>query len=264
MTISADILQLADYERHAAARLTPDAWCHIQEGVDRDTMQGNRASFDRLRFVPRVMTDLRVGSTGIDLFGARHATPIMLAPLAYQRIAHPDGELATVRAAMALETGMVVSTLSSVSLEEIATAARQATVELQTSPAPLWFQLYLQPDRGCSIELVQRAEAAGYAAIVLTVDAAIKRSGFILPEGVDAANLRGMATIRQTSVPGGRIVFGTPLIDAAPRWEDLRWLRALTRLPIILKGVLSPDDARRAIELGCDGVIVSNHGGRVL
>lgn len=224
----------------------------------------NRAIFDALRLVPRVMTDLRDGGTAIELLGRRHSSPILLAPVAYQRIAHPDGELATVRAAMALGTGLVLSTLSSVSLEDVSAAAKEAADGLRTPAAPLWFQLYLQENRACSAELVLRAETAGYDAIVLTVDAPIKRSSFTLPEGVDAANLRGMSRLTQTAVAGGRILFGTPLIEAAPRWQDLIWLRALTRLPLLVKGVLSADDARRAIDLGCDGVIVSNHGGRVL
>ncbi len=261
VTIPADIGSLADYERHAAACLTPDAWRHIQEGADAG---GNRAAFDALRLLPRVMTDLRGGDTEIELFGRRHAVPILFAPIAYQRIAHPEGEHASARAATALGTGMVVSTLSSVPLEEVAAAARQAAADLNAASAPLWFQLYLQPDRAQSAALVRRAEAAGYEAIVLTVDAAIKRSSFTLPDGVDAANLRGLPRVSQTSVAGGRILFGTPLVEAAPRWEDLAWLRALTRLPLILKGVLSPDDALRAIDFGCDGVIVSDHGGRVL
>ncbi len=261
MTIPADIGALADYERHAAARLEPDAWRHIQEGAD---AAGNRGAFDALRLLPRVMADLRGGDTAIAMFGRQHAVPMLLAPIAYQRIAHPEGERASAQAAMALGTGMVVSTLSSVPLEEIAAAARQAAADLHAAPAPLWFQLYLQADRAQSAALVRRAEAAGYEAIVLTVDAAIKRSSFTLPEGVDAANLRGLPRVSQTSVPGGRILFGTPLVETAPRWEDLAWLRALTRLPLILKGVLSPDDALRAIDFGCDGVIVSDHGGRVL
>jgi 4-hydroxymandelate oxidase len=263
--IPRDIERLADYERHAASCLAPDVWRHIQEGAGPElTLAANRASFGGLRLVPRVMADLRDGNTAVDLFGKRHPVPILLAPLAYQRIAHDDGELATVRAAMALGTGMVVSTLSSVRLEEIADTARQAADELGTPAAPLWFQLYLQDDRAWSLDLIQRAEAAGYEAIVVTVDASIKRSSFMLPDGVDAANLRGMPRVSHTTVAGGRILFGTPLIDAAPRWDDLAWLRAATRLPLILKGVLSPEDARQAVDLGCDGVIVSNHGGRVL
>ncbi len=263
--IPGDVRCLADYQRHAQGVLPPETWRHIQEGAAPESPPScNRASFDRFRFVPRVMTDLRDGTTAVTMFRTRHAAPILLAPLAYHRIAHPEGELATVRAAMALQTGMIVSTLSSVPLEDIAVAARQAAADMGTPVAPLWFQLYLQEDRAWNVDLVQRAEAAGYSAIVLTVDASVKRSSFILPAGVDAANLRGMPRLSQTSVAGGRILFGTALMNAAPRWEDLAWLRAQTRLPLILKGVLSSDDAARAIDMGCDGVIVSNHGGRVL
>lgn len=263
--IPADIERLEDYERHASSGLPAHVWHHIQDGVDAGSTIGNdRLSFDRFRLLPRVLGDLRDGNTEIELFGRRHAVPVLLAPVAYQRIVHDEGELATVRAAMALGVGMVVSTLSSVPLEDIALAARQTADELGIAAAPLWFQLYLQEDRAWSLALVRRAEAAGYEAIVVTVDASIKRSSFTLPEGVDAANLRGMPRVSHTTRPGGRILFGTPLIDAAPRWDDIAWLRGATRLPIILKGVLSPDDARKAIDHGCDAVIVSNHGGRVL
>ena len=255
----ADLTSLDDYERRAATLLPPETWRHIQSGADRElTLAANRAAFDRLSLLPRTLVDLRGGSTALDLFGRRHAAPIMLAPVAYQRLAHPDGELATVSAATALATGMIVSTLSSVTIEDIAATGRQL------GDAPLWFQLYLQEDRGWSAELVRRAEAAGYEAIVLTVDASIKRSSFVLPEGVEAANLRGMPRRPHTTTAGGAILFGTPLLDAAPRWKDLAWLRSLTRLPLLVKGLLAPADARLAIEHGADGIIVSNHGGRVL
>ncbi len=160
--------------------------------------------------------------------------------------------------------GFVASTLSSVTLEEIAQASRAAAQELGAAPAPLWFQLYLQEDRADSLALVRRAEAAGYEAIVLTVDAAIKRTTLLLPDDVEAANLRGMARPRQSAQAGGRILFGTPLADAAPRWDDLAWLRAQTALPLIVKGVMAPDDAIAALGHGVDALIVSNHGGRVL
>ena len=161
---------------------------------------------------------------------------------------------------------MVVSTLSSIPLEDIAEAARAAARELgRPAPPPLWFQLYMQPHRDHSAELVRRAEAAGYQALVFTVDASVKRSGFALPPGVEAANLRHMPHLSQSTSPAdGAILFGTPLLDAAPTWDDLAWLRATTRLPIVVKGLLSPDDARRAQAHGADAIIVSNHGGRVL
>jgi 4-hydroxymandelate oxidase len=264
-TIPADIRSLADYERYAAHHLPPATWAHVQEGSgDGLTLIENRTAFDRIGLVPRVLTDLRQATTQSTLFGRDHACPLLLAPIAYQCIAHPEGELATVRAATAMDAGMVVSTLSSVTLEEIAIARQSATQQLAATGAPFWFQLYFQEDRAHNRALVRRAEAAGYEAIMLTVDASIKRSSFPLPEGVDAANLRGMPRLTQTTQPRGRILFGTLLIEAAPRWEDLAWLRAQTSLPLILKGIMSPADALLAIDHGVDGIVVSNHGGRVL
>lgn len=263
--IPADIRSLADYERRAISHMPAPSWTYLQEGAGDDlTVAGNRAAFDRISLIPRILTDLREGSTQIDLLGARHAAPIMLAPVAYQRIAHVEGELATVRAATAMGIGMIVSTLASVTLEEIAAAREETAKALGLVPPPLWFQLYAQEERDDTLSLVRRAEAAGYEAIVLTVDASIKRSGFVLPPGVEAANLRGMARPQQVAQPLGSILFGTPLIEAAPRWEDIAWLRSEASLPLLLKGVMAADDARLAIEHGMDGLIVSNHGGRVL
>ncbi len=263
--IPADIRSLADYERYAAQHFPAASWTHLQEGSgDHLTLIENRDAFDRIGLVPRVLTDLRQATTQSDLFGRSHASPILLAPIAYQRIAHPEGELAMVRAATAMDVGMILSTLSSVTLEDVAAARQSAVQELGASPSPLWFQLYWQEDRAHVLQLVQRAEAAGYEAIMLTVDASIKRSSFPLPEGVDAANLRGMPRLQQTAQPRGRILFGTPLLDAAPRWDDLAWLRAQTKLPLIIKGVMSPADACLAIDHGADGIVISNHGGRVL
>lgn len=263
--IPPDLRTLADYERRAQAHMAPASWAWLQE-ADGDglTLADNRAAFDRLRLLPRALRDLRGGSTDTSLLGARHAAPILLAPLAYQRVAHPDGELATVRAATAMGIGMAVSTIASVTLEEIAAARAQAARELGVAPAPLWFQLYAQPERAQTLDLVRRAEAAGYEAILFTVDAAIKRSSFTLPPGVEAANLRDVPPLRQTAQPMGRILLGTPLADAAPRWEDIAWLRAQTSLPLLLKGIAAPDDAALAIDHGADGLIISNHGGRVL
>lgn len=246
--------------------MPPDTWRHIQSGAGPETsLADNRAQFDRYRFVPRMLSDMRGATTELELFGLRHAAPILLAPVAYHRLAHQQGELATISAATALDTTMAVSTLSSIPLEDIANAARAAAVELGKSMPPLWFQLYFQPDRGYTAELVHRAEAAGYQVLIFTVDASVKRSDFALPLGVEAANLKGMPRLSQNaSAAGGQIVFGTPLMDAAPTWESLAWLRTVTKLPIVVKGLLSSHDARLAVDLGAEGIIVSNHGGRVL
>ncbi len=262
--IPADIRCAADYERHAIHHIEAQAWQHIQSGADQNlTLSHNRAALDALRLVPQPVADLRHAHTRIELLRQTLASPLLLAPVAYQRLVHPEGELATVRAAMALQTGMVVSTLSSFTLEEIAQAGQAAATEMGHS-TPRWFQLYMQPAREHSLLLIRRAEAAGYTAIVWTVDASIKRSGFALPHGVEAANLRGMPSTQHTPPLLGPILFGTPLMPQIPTWDDLRWLRAQTQLPIIVKGILSPAQAQQAVDLGADALIVSNHGGRVL
>lgn len=262
--IPADIRCAADYERHAIHHIEAQAWQHIQSGADQNlTLSHNRAALDALRLVPQPVADLRHAHTRIELLRQTLASPLLLAPVAYQRLVHPEGELATVRAAMALQTGMVVSTLSSFTLEEIAQAGQAAATEMGHS-TPRWFQLYMQPAREHSLQLIRRAEAAGYTAIVWTVDASIKRSGFALPHGVEAANLRGMPSTQHTPPLLGPILFGTPLMPQIPTWDDLRWLRAQTQLPIIVKGILSPAQAQQAVDLGADALIVSNHGGRVL
>lgn len=265
--IPPELRSLPDYERRAQAHLPPETWRHIQSGSGAETsLATNRAQFDRYRLIPHMLADMRRATTEVELFGLRHAAPILLAPVAYHRLALPQGELATISAATALDTTMVVSTLSSIPLEDIANAARAAATELgRTAPPPLWFQLYFQRDRAYTAELVRRAEAAGYQILMLTVDASVKRSDFALPSDVDAANLRGMPRLSQNaSAAGGNILFGTPLLDAAPTWESLAWLRTITKLPIVVKGLLSPHDARLALGHGADGIIVSNHGGRVL
>lgn len=259
-----DITSAADYERHAIHHLEAQAWHHIQDGAEQHlTVAHNRAAWQGLRLLPRPLLPVADGHTRTQLLGQALASPILLAPVAYQRLAHPEGELATVRAAMALDTGMVVSTLSSYTLEEIAHAGQAAAAEMGHT-APHWFQLYLQPERAHSLQLLHRAESAGYTAIVWTVDASIKRSSFPLPPGVDAANLRGLPAARHTSALQGPLVFGTPWIQQATTWDDLRWLRAQTRLPLIVKGILCPAQACQAVALGADALVVSNHGGRVL
>jgi 4-hydroxymandelate oxidase len=261
--IPAEIAAVADYEPFARERLSEQAWAYLAGGAaDELTLADNRAAFDRLRLRSRVLRDLSGGNTRLRLFGQSFDHPIFLAPVAYQKLAHPDGELASVLAASAVRAGMLVSTQASVELEAIAAAAQ----------TPLWFQLYIQPDRDFTAALVRRAEAAGYQALVLTVDAPVsgvrnreQRAGFALPAGVEAVNLRGMRPLQATAdSAAGSLLLGGPLLAAAPTWADLAWLRGLTRLPILLKGIMSGADAEQALAAGMDGLIVSNHGGRSL
>lgn len=261
--IPASVASVADYEPLARERVSEQAWSYVAGGsADEWTLRENCAAFQRLSLRAHVLRDLSGGNTRLTLFGETFASPIFLAPIAYQKLVHPDGERATVLAASAAQACMVVSTQASVSLEDIAAQAKTW----------LWFQLYFQPDREFTRDLVTRAEAAGYKAIVVTVDAPVsgirnreQRAGFSLPTGVDAVNLRGM---RSPSVHGGQagdgILLGGPLLASAPTWQDIAWLRSLTSLPIVLKGIMTADDARRAISEAVDGIVVSNHGGRTL
>lgn len=263
--ISAQIGSLADYARLAREHMEAQAWAHLESGADQGlTLAHNRQAFDRIRLCPEPLADLSAAHTRQSLLGQSLDWPLLLAPVAYQQLAHPEGELATVRAAMAMRTGMVVSTLSSCTLEEIAQAAQAAAQELGRS-GPLWFQLYQQPTREHTLQLIRRAEDAGYQALVWTVDAHIKRSSYPLPPGVEAVNLRGMPQQRQTGdLMSEHILFGSELARGAPTWDDLVWLRQQTRLPLIIKGLLSARAATQAVELGADAIVVSNHGGRVL
>ena len=258
--IPPSVAAVADYEPLARERMSAQAWAYIAGGAaDELTLAENQAAFQRICLRTRVLADLSGGNTHLQLFGQTFTHPIFLAPVAYQQLAHAQGELATVLAASAVQAGMVLSTQASVSLEAVAEHAHN----------PLWFQLYIQPDRTFTEALVRRAEAAGYQALVLTVDAPVngmrnreQRAGFSLPGGIEAVNLRGMQPLHECAPPSGGLLLGGALLAAAPGWADVQWLRSLTRLPILLKGVMTAEDARRAVAEGVDGIIVSNHGGQ--
>jgi 4-hydroxymandelate oxidase len=266
-TIPAGIANLKDYEAHAQRALSDEAWAYFSGGAgDELTLQANQAAWQHLRLMPRVLRPLAGGHTRLSLLGRTWAHPLLLAPVAYQRMAHPDGELATAYAAAAQSAGMVLSTQSSVLLEQVAQAMLP-----DPQRGPLWFQLYLQHDRSFTQQLVQRAEAAGYEALVLTVDAPTsgvrdreRRAGFTLPPGISAVNLAGLQADPAMSPGDGASALFDGLLRHAPTWADVEWLQGITHLPILLKGVMHADDARQALALGVQGLIVSNHGGRTL
>lgn len=219
----------------------------------------NLAAFDRWSVYPRLLRDVRRGHSRITFGGQTYAHPILLAPVAFQKLAHPAGELESARAAHATDTCVVTSTLSSCTMEEVARAAGPQR----------WFQLYFQPQREHTRELVERAARAGYGAIVVTLDAAIQaasqralRAGFRMPPGCVAANLRGTTNPARVA-PGESLIF-QGLMASAPRMDDLAWLIGAASLPVWVKGVLHQDDARALQAIGVAGVIVSNHGGRGL
>lgn len=258
---------LEDYEHQAQRRLSPANLAFFSgAAADGISLKRNQQAWQDLTLLPRVLQPLGDGHTRIELLGRHRTHPILLAPVAHQRLAHPDGERASAWAASALEAGMVLSMQSNTSLEDVAHAYGP-----MPGAAGLWFQLYLHGDRARTLGLVRRAEQAGYEALVLTVDAPVsgtrdleRRAGWHLPPGVQAVHLvQDNAEPPAPSRPAGQ-TWCQGLLQQAPTWDDVAWLLSQTRLPVLLKGILHPNDARQAARLGVAGVIVSNHGGRVL
>ena len=266
-TLPEGLVSLADHATLARTALSPEADAYFNGGAaDETTLRENVAAWQSLRLHPRVLRPLAGGHTRVQLLGRTLAHPVLIAPMAYQRLAHPHGEMATALAAAVLGAGFVLSTQASVPLEDVA-----HTVLGEAERGPLWFQLYLQPDRAFTRDLVHRAEAAGYEALVLTVDAPVngardreRRAGFALPPGITAINLQGLRPPKPQTLRPGQSPLFDDLLTHAPTWDDVAWLRSVTRLPLLLKGVTHPADARLAVQTGAQGLIVSNHGGRTL
>ena len=265
MTANAALVarSVGDYEGLARERLDPDRWAWLSGGAgDEVTLRANIDDWAALRLLPRMLRKLTDGHTRIDLLGRSCPHPILLAPLAFQRLLDPLGECASAAAAAAQGAGMVLSGQSSMPLEEVARVLLP-----EKTRGPLWFQLYLNGDRGYDQTLIERIQHAGYEGLVLTIDAPVqgprdreKRAEFRLPPDIAAVNLVGAPKPAATST--GAWCGG--LLQSAADWDDVEWLRSRSRLPLLLKGVLHKDDARQAKELGADALIVSNHGGRVL
>ncbi|MCM6776618.1 alpha-hydroxy-acid oxidizing protein [Nocardia sp. CDC159] len=248
----------------AEQRMPADIRDFVTGGSESEqTLAANRAALDGVRLVPRVMVDVDRVHCGATLFGRPASAPMAVAPMAYQRLVHPDGELASARAAAAAGIPFTATTLSSVPVEWITATG-----------ADTWFQLYWLRDRALMRKLIRRAEAAGCAALILTVDAPVMgrrlrdmRNGFAVPDTVRAVHLpeeaRGPAHLRRAGA-SAVIAHTEDLFDPGLCWSDLGWLRDNTRLPLVLKGVLDSRDAALAAAFGIDAVIVSNHGGRQL
>ncbi|AZI44460.1 alpha-hydroxy-acid oxidizing protein (plasmid) [Deinococcus psychrotolerans] len=249
----ADLHNLAQIEAAAKSRLAPSTLSYYDGGAnDELTVAANRASYAKLSLLPRVMVDISEIDLTTSVLGTPLKLPIGIAPSALHGLAHPDAECATARAAASMGSLMALSTLSNSTIEEVGEAA----------PGKWWFQLYLYRDREVSRALVQRAEAAGAGALVLTVDAAylgrrerLLRLPMVVPEQLALPNIGA-----QHPQP---LQYFVSLLDTSLNWKDLAWLRGLTDLPIVLKGILTPQDADLAAEHGCH-VWVSNHGGRQL
>ena len=253
---------LGDYAEAARHALDDAAWAFFEGGAaDEITLRENIAAWQRLSLWPRVLRPLAGGHTRVTLAGRELAHPILLAPVAHQKLAHPDGEWASALAAAAQGAGYVLSTQSDVPMESIAQA-----VLAEAACGPLWFQLYWQADRGFNHALVQRAEAAGFEAIVLTADAPVqgvreREWRHPLPPGASAPAVHLQ---HAPAAPPAPDTYCAGVPAHAPTWDDVAWLQAQTRLPVWLKGVLHPQDARQVQSMGVAGLIVSNHGGRTL
>ena len=250
-------INVDDFEEAARVRLEPGAYGYFAGGAgDEHTLHGNSTAFERWQLRPRVLVDVGTVSTTATVLGTEVELPLLVAPTAFQRLADPEGELATARAAAAAGTVMTLSTLSSVSPGELAAAAPGA---LQ------WFQLYWSTDRGFTKELVESAAEAGHRALVLTVDFPVAgrrerdaRAAFALPDDLPLPNLPVRLEREDFHAELGGIV------DSTLTWRDLEWLRSCSPLPLVLKGILTAEDALLAAEHGAAAVIVSNHGGRQL
>ncbi|MDD9937783.1 MAG: alpha-hydroxy acid oxidase [Myxococcales bacterium] len=259
-----DALNLIELEAQAKNRLAEMAWDYYRSGADDElTLRRNRAAFAEVALRYRVLVDVARRELSTRVLGCELELPIMLAPTAFHRLAHPEGELATVRAATAAGTSMILSSLSTTPVEEVVAA----------SGRDVWFQLYVYKDRAATRALVERVREAGCKALVLTVDAPLLgrrerdvRNRFALPKGMGVQNMlaEGYAEVSAQDGESGLAAYFARLLDPSLTWSDLEWLRATAQMPVLVKGVVRADDARRAVEHGADGIVVSNHGGRQL
>jgi len=255
---------LLELEALARTKLDPTTFDYYAGGAhDEITLRENAAAYGRLRLHHRVLVDVSRRTLETTVLGSPVSLPVLIAPTAFHKLAHAEGEVATVRAAGAQGTLMILSSLSNIAVEEV---VREAN-------GPVWFQLYVYRDRAATEAVVARAEAAGCRALVLTVDAPLigtrerdVRNGFALPAGLSVANMlpSGYGAIGARPGESGLAAYVAEMLDTSVTWEDVAWLRSRTRLPLVLKGVVRADDARRAVDAGVDGVVVSNHGGRQL
>ncbi|CAN5914865.1 alpha-hydroxy acid oxidase [soil metagenome] len=265
------MINLAELEAAAKATLPTMAWDYYASGADDEQcLARNVSAYRDIELHYKVMVDVAQRELATTVLGAPISMPICVAPTAFQKLAHPDGELASVRAAAAAGTLFILSTLSTSRVEDVVAEA--------AGRIPVWFQLYIYKDRGATEALVRRVEAAGVKALVLTVDAPLfgrrerdVRNGFALPPGMSVANLLAEDSdpdprghIDAVAGESGLSAYIARWLDPSLTWDTIEWLRSITTLPVLVKGIVRADDAVRAVERGVAGIVVSNHGGRQL
>lgn len=257
------LININDFHRKAKEKLPQMFYDYYASGAhDEITLADNREAYNRIKLRYRVMVDVSERDMSVDILGSKASMPILVAPTAFHGLASPEAEIATARAAGKAETLMILSTLSNTTLEDV---KKEAT-------APLFFQLYVYGDRSATIELVKRAEETGYEAIVVTVDAPILgtrerdvRNDFQLPEGLTIKNLTKAQMEKMSEQTGSGLGnYFASSIDPSLSWKDMAWLKGNTKLPVLVKGIVHPEDAKLALENGAAGIVVSNHGGRQL
>jgi (S)-2-hydroxy-acid oxidase len=258
-------VSLVDFEQHAYSMLPRNARDYYYSGAcDMITLRENRNAYSRLQLCPRILRDVAEVDTTTVVFGQKISMPICVAPAAMQCMAHPDGEIATARACAKHSVIMGLSSLSTISIEDVSASA----------PSGLrWFQLYVYKDRAVTLDLVKRAERAGYKALAVTVDTPILgrreadvRNRFSLPSYLKLANLTSSSSEapKEGSEGSGVAHYFSHQIDEALTWDDIAWLHNNCKLPIVLKGIITTEAALQAVTQGVAGIWVSNHGGRQL
>ena len=259
-----DAINLWELEERARAVLPQMSYDFYASGAnDEITLRENRAAYERIKVLPRTLIDVSARDMSTTVLGEAVSMPILIAPMAVQCLAHPDGEIATTKAAGAAKTLTTLATLATTSIEEV----------MAIATGPVWFQLYVFRDRALTASLVQRAEAAGCKAVVLTLDVPVPgkrerdvRNRFTLPEDLSLRNLwpAGLEKLPKDVADSGMAAYAAANFDPTLTWKDVDWLAQITRLPVVVKGILRVDDALSAVNHGAAGIIVSNHGGRQL
>ncbi|KAF9381231.1 Hydroxyacid oxidase 1 [Podila verticillata] len=277
-------ISIADLEHNAHITLALNALDYYRSGAnDMQTLKDNQDAYSRIRLRPRILRDVSKVDTQTTLLGHTVSSPICIAPTAMQRLANDAGEKATARAAAKSKKCMILSSWSTTSAEDTIEAGQEIPEDLSTPGLPLyWFQLYVYQDREVTEQLIRRVEKAGYKALVITVDTpflgrrlADVRNVFKLPAHMNMANFEHkdskvtMATILDDESPTGEAesllaAYVVSQIDPTLNWKDIAWVRSITKLPVVVKGVLTAEDAALAAEIGVEGILVSNHGGRQL
>jgi len=260
-----ELINLQDFKIYAKGKMLPEHYDYCAGGAeDEITLEANKSSFNSIKLHQRVLRNISYVDTTAEILGQKMLMPVMIAPTAFQGLAHQDAEIAMVKAAGTAGVIMILSTLSNKTMEDVLAAAI----------SPVWFQIYMYKKKKINEELIRRAQNAGCSALVVTVDVPVQgkrekniRNHFTLPKELSLGNFQGgdmKSSLPNDPSGSGLMQYVDSLFMHDLSWEDIKWLRSVTDLPLIVKGILHVDDAQLALEHGVNGIIVSNHGGRQL